>query len=190
MRSVSWSCSSWTTFVSIYSNICSISWVKSHSYDYSPCLLNANCSDESITFMGIISSMCAWWASWCSCSYCDSFSLLHNSSSSLSCCFNSCNSFSASSSFWFSLRLRTIILLCCHLFASISKADLNTRGSDLNLQLFYASMLLVTFLLHFPCTRLFPSATTGLASLWDDVSFCIANHSKTTLAGSLSLEEL
>lgn len=71
-------------------SIYSISWEKSCSCDCSHCLLCASYSDESITYIGVVSSTCACSTSYYSYSYCISFSFLPISCSSLSCYFNSC----------------------------------------------------------------------------------------------------
>ncbi len=59
---------------------------------YSPCLLRASYWDGYITCMGVISSICACCTPYCTCSYCNSFSHMCSSYSSLSHCFNTCNS--------------------------------------------------------------------------------------------------
>jgi len=54
MRSISCSKSYCSISVSICLNACPISWSKSWSYDGSPCLIDASCSDESTTYMGVV----------------------------------------------------------------------------------------------------------------------------------------
>lgn len=176
--------------MSIYSNICSISWEKFFSCDCSTCMLCASCSDESITSMDAVSSICAYFTSSYSCSYYASFSLLRNSCSSLSCCFNSYNSFFDSSSFSFSLCLCEILQSHTHLFASISKVSISKSGFSLNLLLCSTCALSTTFLLPLLRTCLIPYTTSHDASLWDVATFYNDNHSTTILMGSLSLEKL
>jgi len=94
--------------------------LNTHACDWKnflPCLLYVIYWDGSITYMGIVSSVCASCASCCTCSYCAFFSLLHKYCSSISFHFNSHNSFYVSSIFCFSLFLCVILLSCCHLVA-------------------------------------------------------------------------
>jgi len=54
-----------------------------------------------------------------------------------------------------------------HLIASISKATFVMSGSSLNLQLFFATMLSTTFLLHARHVGVLPSAATDDATHFD-----------------------
>ncbi len=136
--------------MSIFFSICSISWEM--SCDFSPCVLYASCSNESITCMGAISLIFACWTSYHIISCYASFSLLHKSCSSLSFCFNSYNSLFVSSILCFYPCLCMILLSWCHLLASISKVAFNTSEFTLNLKLCLASALSTTFLLPLSCT--------------------------------------
>ena len=62
MRSVSCSNSYCSMPTSNCSSAYSISWVKSFPYDGSLCYLNANCSNESTTCTGAVSSVYTWCA--------------------------------------------------------------------------------------------------------------------------------
>lgn len=129
--------------------------------------------------------MCACFTSCYSCSSCASFSLLHSSCYSLSFCFNSYNSFSSSYNFFFSLYLYAILLSHCCLFTSMSKYSLKTTRSSLNLHICSTFTFSTTFLLPLSSACRLPFTTN------DDVAtFYTANHSTTTLTGSLSLEKL
>lgn len=160
--------------ISIYFSACSISWVKSFSCDDSPYLLDANYLDDSNTYMGVVSSICTSCAPYHTSSFYSSFSYLRSSCSFLSFSFNSCNSFSVSSIFYFSLFLCVFHLSCCCLFASISIATFSTSGSAQNLQLCSSSMQSTIFLLPLSCTRMFTSIFTATSSaLWDASSLSI-----------------
>lgn len=62
--------------------------------NFSTCLLRASCWDGSITHMGTVSLFCACCTPCCTYSCYKSFSHMCSSYSSLSCYFNTCNSFS------------------------------------------------------------------------------------------------
>lgn len=92
--SMSYSDSHCSISMSNFWSACSISWVKSFSYDGSPCLPDAICSDESTTYMSIVSSICTCYTPFCTCFYYTSLSYLHSSYSFQSFSFNIWNSFS------------------------------------------------------------------------------------------------
>jgi len=94
------SCSNSYCSISIFNCLSdfSISRAKSCSCDGSPYLPDANCSDESTTSMGVVSSVCTCCAPLCICCCCAYLSSLCSSYSFQSFSFNSCNSFSVSSS--------------------------------------------------------------------------------------------
>lgn len=146
---------------------------------------------ESSTCIGKVCIVCAPCTSSCSYSYSyyTSFSLLRNSFSSLSFCYNSYIFLSISSNICLSLLFYTPLLSCYHLFASISKTTLSTSGSYLNLSPFSAFFILTIFLLHLSCTCLRLVATYVVAPC-GDVALSAASHSTTMLSGSLNLEEL
>lgn len=186
MRSISWYDSGWTKFVFICSIICSISWAKSYYYNYSLFLLCASYSNDSINCMGTVSSIYTCYTSYFTCSYCASFSLLHNCYSFLSCRFNS---FYVSSILYFSPSLCVILLLCCRLLASLSKATFITSGCALNLPLCSAFALSATFLLPLSRAGMLPSVDVDHVSLWDVASIYFSNHSIAISIGWLSLKK-
>jgi len=65
---------------------------------YSPCLLYVSYWDGSLTCTGVVSSMIACCAYFCSCSCCNSFVFLYNFMYFLSFYFSKCNSFFVPSS--------------------------------------------------------------------------------------------
>lgn len=143
-----------------------------------------------MTCMGAVSEICACCASYCVCPCCTSFSLLHSSCSSQSCCFNSCNSFSDFSILHLSLFLCMFLLSRCHLLVSISKASFIMSVSSLNLHLYFSSILSLTFLFPLLCASLLPSIVVDDGSLLDVASWYFTNHSTAMPTSSLSLEKL
>lgn len=111
---------------------------------YWPFLLCATYWDESISCMGVVSSVCACFSPCWISSYCASFSTLRSSCSTLSFRCDSYNSF-ISSILYLSLFLWMILLSHYHLLASISKDAFITSGSTLSFHLFSASALPRTF---------------------------------------------
>lgn len=169
---------------------CSISRAKSHSCNGSPSLPDVDCSDESTTYMGVVSSIYTCCAPCCTYWSCASISCLCSSCSFRSWSFNSWNSLSVSSILLFSFSLCVIHLSHCCLFASIRKASFSTTGSTRNLQLFSSSMRSTIFLLPLPCAGMLTSAAYGTSALRDAASCYFTNHFTTKPTSSLSLAEL
>ena len=149
-------------------------------------MLCANCSDESTTCMGVVSSIYAC----CSPFYIylcyTSFSCLCSSHSFQSYSFNSCNSFTISSILCFSLCLCMIHLLCCYLFMPIAKAGF--------LHKWVCSKLAALFCLYaidnFYVASIVHSYVYLFCCSWCSHGCLFANHSKTMLTNPSGLEKL
>ena len=178
--------SSSSCFISMYvaSTNCSTYW----NYTYSP-------YSSSVWSSVASNCICAFFSVSVPCPSSCSYFFLSSLSLLLRSCFDfsffpaSYNLLSVSSNLFFSLIFRCTLLLCCFLFASISKDTLWRSGSSLNLYLFLASVLSAIFLLPLSYASWLLIVTIVVASS-GVAAYSVSFHSTVVLTSSLTLEEL